>query len=180
MLVAANIITADMVQTGILQSEIGNSFFDLDNGILRISHGGTEYSQMDINGFGKKYPYGEASYLNNLYVATIITADPGLITDVKPDKIRHYLPQRFREQKPRIIPVVKKFVTDFYDYDNDRNSNVKGSTSDIHVDIVETLNTTQPYIDVEGYVSNFYQAYDSSYNKRSYSGLEIVILMLMD
>lgn len=68
MLVAANIITANMVQTGILQSEIGNSFFDLDKGILRISHGGNVYSQMDINGFGKNYGNGMVSYLNDMYV----------------------------------------------------------------------------------------------------------------
>lgn len=70
MLVAANIISANYVQTGILSSEDGNSFFDLDNGILRISHGGNTYSQGDINGWGKDYGNGIVSYLNGIDVVT--------------------------------------------------------------------------------------------------------------
>ena len=67
-LVTANIITADMVNTGILSSAVGNSWFNLDTGVLRISHGGVQYSQMDTNGFSRKYNYGDAQYLSGIYV----------------------------------------------------------------------------------------------------------------
>ncbi|HZJ99082.1 MAG TPA: hypothetical protein VFC79_03705, partial [Tissierellaceae bacterium] len=67
-LVSAGIISADMVNTGILQANNGKSYFDLDNGILRISHGGVEHSQVDINGMGRKFLYGDAQYLSGIYV----------------------------------------------------------------------------------------------------------------
>jgi len=96
MLVSANIITANMVQTGILQANNGKSWFDLDKGILRISHGGDVYSQMDINGFGKNYGNGMVSYLNDIYILNVDGSMAG--QDDKPEPLVITLPSRFKNR----------------------------------------------------------------------------------
>ncbi len=85
MLVAANIITADMVQTGILQSEDGSLSLNLNNGAFSFNHNiikftdsglkvmhslSNQYSEINYDGFKRKWEYGEGYYLNDIFVAT--------------------------------------------------------------------------------------------------------------
>lgn len=121
MLVAANIITADMVQTGILQSEDGSTWINLNDGSfkfkdalqwinnvlslnsgivtidnkIRVNHGRLdEYSEINSNGFIRKWRYGEGKYLNSVYIffgpnyGSVNYEDP-------PEPVRVELPPEF-------------------------------------------------------------------------------------
>lgn len=135
MLVAANIITANMVQTGILSSEDGNSWFDLDNGILRISHGGNKYSQADINGFGKDVGNGIVNYLNGIDIIEYEATGGNPLTS-PPPAVTLNLPIHFKGRSDiEIIPFLKSYWT-----------RLPGGSDDI----------IYSYLDIILYVQNFY------------------------
>lgn len=125
-----------MVQTGLLESEDGSSWFNLDTGEIniknqlrflngqltlnsaesiktlptgtqikggtttidntkvRVNHGSTaEYSEMNALGFVRKWPHGEAKYLNSIYVANTTI---GNNSTTSPSLVRVTLPGHFR------------------------------------------------------------------------------------
>lgn len=160
MTIAASIISANMVQTGILQSNNGKSFFNLDSGIFRISHGGIEYTQADINGFGRNYGNGILSYLNGIYMEQF---EGGGYSTTAPPPVRVTIPQKFKGRQD----TVKVFAlpTDM-DYRIGRMSS--GSVSELsrtvrtRVGVAYTfvngkivysmdLNADTPWVDVDAY-----------------------------
>lgn len=63
---------------------------------IRIEHSGSnQYSEMRADGFVRKWPYGEAAYLNDIYVATY-DFSTGDSYDYEPPANRITLPQSFR------------------------------------------------------------------------------------
>ncbi|OZV10801.1 hypothetical protein CIW83_18460 [Tissierella sp. P1] len=175
MLVAANIVTANMVQTGILTSEDGNSWFNLDNGILRISHGGNVYSQADINGFGKNYGNGMVSYLNDIFVHYENSSNE---LKPSPSTTRVYLPTRFRN---RNISVSLGAGNTYWRVGNLRTG---GAVSRL-VNWIETIyevntvntNTTTPYIDINSYI-HYVEYYDdgTSLDRYILSGFVLIVI----
>lgn len=82
------------------------------NGI-RVTHNGTnQYSEMRADGFVRKWQYGEARYLNDIYVIT------GLATDnerTSPVSLSFPLPERFKNRDNiEAILVPKDFVTGYF------------------------------------------------------------------
>ena len=124
MLIAANIITANNVKTGVLESSNGSTWLDLDNGLfnfngglvtmnkdgVKVNHyGSNEYSQLRADGFYRKYKHGEGAYLNDIYVFTNVATD---IEYDNPIKVRVNLPSRFRERtRVEVLPILKQFGT---------------------------------------------------------------------
>ena len=153
-LISAGIITANMVQTGILQANNGKSYFDLDNGILRISHGGTEYSQMDINGFGMKGAYGTSYYLNDI---TVLSGSTPMGSHSERDEsiwtstVRIPLDARFRGKD------IEPYVTlRSYNLPVPLDDNIQFGIADIETFLrVVASNTSisnpSPYVEVRGY-----------------------------
>lgn len=143
-LITANIITADMVNTGLLSSNNGQSWFDLDNGVLRVSHGGVEYSQMDINGFGRKWAHGNAEYLNDIYIAEHNSTFVG--TDTVPPTLTIPLPISFkgRTDVQAFIAIrrFKFFPSSTMDYDIVNNHIIDIDVPQIKVNTYQSVLTT--------------------------------------
>lgn len=210
MLVAANIITADMVQTGILQSEDGSTWINLDNGAfnfqnliklengrlrldspdipeetdlsgvqtdinniknlkpgtlkggvttitnerVRVEHGSSnQYSEIRADGFIRKWPYGEANYLNDIYVGVFEASNNSW--DYPPPATRITLPQRFRGRQGMVDAFIS--ISSF----NTRAGTVYGTGGVFKLNTriqifteVESmnLNTETPYVDVNAYL----------------------------
>lgn len=162
MLVSANIITANMIQTGILSSKDNSLTFNLDTGTfafnkgvvqftqngLRISHGSSnQYSEINYNGFKRQWQYGESEYLNDIHVITSLRSDNEYSS---PNKIRITLPSRFRNRPNiQVIPILKRY-----------NSGIVARYEEylrrfeIYLDIISIVtNTTSPYVDLYAYSS---------------------------
>ncbi|GFN35385.1 hypothetical protein [Tepidimicrobium xylanilyticum] len=128
MLVAANIITADMIQAGILQSQDGTLSLNLNNGAFSFNHGivqftdnglrvmhslSDEYSEINYNGFVRKWKHGTAEYLNDIYVIKNLAGDN---TYTSPRRLRIDLPSRFiGRNNIKIILVLSGFTTSYLD-----------------------------------------------------------------
>ena len=83
----------------------------ITNERVRVEHGSTnQYSEMRADGFVRKYPYGEAAYLNDIYVVTNLASDNDWDS---PRLIRITLPERFfdREDNIKILLFVRGFET---------------------------------------------------------------------
>lgn len=95
MLVSANIITANMINAGLLQSTNGKSWFNLDNGVLHIGHGGVnnQYSEMNADGFVRKWEYGVSHYLSDIHVVPNLSSDNDYDN---PISVVVTLPERFK------------------------------------------------------------------------------------
>ena len=176
-LVSANIITADMVKTGILQSLIGNSFFNLDTGVLRISHGGTEYTQADINGFGRKHTYGNSvSYLSDIffYRGGYVASGEEFLTNPPPTE-RVPLPQSWRGR--RLKATVFLSVSDskiFPQYSGSMTSFIRTV-----LDYDDTgINAVNPYIDVDGYVETYYRLSGWADYESRFTGLKWQLILV--
>ncbi|GMG96861.1 hypothetical protein [Tepidimicrobium xylanilyticum] len=123
-LVSAGIITADMIQAGILQSQDGSLSLNLNNGAfsfnhnivkftdsgLRVMHSlSDEYSEINYNGFVRKWKHGTAQYLNDIYVIKNLASDN---TYTSPRRIRIDLPTRFiGRNNIKIILALNDFTT---------------------------------------------------------------------
>ncbi|HOA80070.1 MAG TPA: hypothetical protein PKK61_03270 [Defluviitaleaceae bacterium] len=166
MLVAANIITADMVQTGILQSEDGSLSLNLNNGAfsfnhnivqftdsgLKVMHGlSNEYSEVNYDGFKRKNQYGESFYLNDIYIANGTTPrGQSNWSDESTWKsaVRINLPERFRGKNIKPYVVLRQFpmpavpLNSTFDF---LNTEVRLFTSGYNV------NTSPPYVNVKGW-----------------------------
>lgn len=179
MLVSANIVTADMVKTGVLTSENGNSWFNLDTGVLRISHGGTEYSQMDINGFKRQYSNGSSEYLNGIYVVEV--PSQGNPSQSTPPPVRVQLPVSFRDRghKTKIfvfqpnmsMPLTTTIV----------NGQIKRIMTNYSTrcEVVSTNFSAQnPYVDVLAYQQR--ADFDFETNQLDYvnSGIKFIVVVL--
>ena len=159
MLVAANIITADMIQAGILQSQDGSLSLNLNNGAfsfnhnivqftdsgLRIAHAGSnQYSEINYDGFKRKWEYGEGYYLNDIYAVTHISS--GVLDTVW----RHLyieLPERFRGRtiKSFLIPKNISFYPLHFANENLEELEIVSEV------VNEYLNRTPPEIVVKAY-----------------------------
>ena len=159
-LVSAGIITADMIQTGILQSQDGKLSLNLNNGTwsfnggivqftdsgLRVMHGSSnQYSEVNYDGFKRKWQYGESEYLNDIHVITSLRSGNQWTTPVK---IRLTLPTRFRNRTNiEVIPILKVYysglVAVYGEY-------LRSFTIVLDIDSVVT-NTTTPYVDLYAY-----------------------------
>jgi hypothetical protein len=148
MLVAANIITANMVQTGILQSNNGLSYFNLDTGILHIGHGSSNiYSQMDTTGFYIQYPYGKGQYLTDFEIIEHTQVSNQWVSS-EPNPIRIYLPQRFRGRQIRALPVPRGFES-YTEMPIAPRDPATMSYTRLKVDLINTnSNNSTPYVDV--------------------------------
>ena len=191
--IVANYITtgtlsADRVRTGLLSSVAGNSYFDLNNGIVRVSHGGTEYSQMDVNGFKRQWQYGEAKYLNDLYVQKFYELSDPLGTTA-PSPYRIYLPASFRgRSNVSIIPIPMSFKWDIGDVGSD------GLLNDFVDDIyiiwrvatvsrldpteLKDLNATTPWVDIDVYSRVGYDQSLGPVNSSEFFGIDWVLLVV--
>ncbi len=123
-LVSAGIITADMIQAGILQSQDGSLSLNLNNGAfsfnhnvvkftdsgLKVTHAGSnEYSEINYNGFKRKWQYGESEYLNDFHVITNLRTNNKYDT---PRLLTLTLPQRFRNRsKVEVLLILHEFST---------------------------------------------------------------------
>lgn len=178
MLVAANIVTANMVQTGILQSNNGKSFFDLDNGVLRISHGGTEYSQIDIHGFSKRYANGESQYLNAIYAVETLS---GSNDTSYPIPIRINLPKYFkgRRNSIEIILIPRNWLIRHGGTYSDGTLRLFTGRSRIVTTIEsENFNVETPYIDVMAYVEIVDERFPGNETRFFYTNLGFSLIVI--
>ena len=119
--ITTGLLSANLVKTGILQSQDGSTYINLDDGSfkfkdalqwinnvlslnsgivtidnkIRVNHGRLdEYSEINSNGFIRKWRYGEGKYLNSAYIffgpnyGSINYEDP-------PEPVRVELPPEF-------------------------------------------------------------------------------------
>ena len=147
MLVAANIITANMVQTGMLMSNDGGAYFDLDNRVIRVSHDDGSYSQMDEYGFFIQYLYGRGHYLTDFEIIEHTDIGNEWSTTI-PNPVRIYIPKRFRGRHIRTFAFPREFasyhVMPTPPYDPSTMSYVT-----LYVESVDTdISNSNPYVDV--------------------------------
>lgn len=157
MLVAANIITANMIVAGILQSNDGGAYFDLDNRVIRMAHEDGSHTLMDRNGVGRHYVNGTTQYLNGLYMKEIKIAPSYLGTIDFPQPTRVTLPAYFMNRGSQVEVLVAN--TGFRMFPD---MNVRGSVAslpsgtigglDFVVEIVQkNFTSNPPYVDIRSY-----------------------------
>lgn len=230
MLVAANIITADMVQTGLLQSEDGSTWINLDDGSfnfknlirlqngqlklnspdipdevdlsaveqeitniknletntlkggivtidnnkVRVEHGGTnQYSEMRADGFVRKWQYGEARYLNDIYIHEGGYVRNEYLTS-PPSIERVPLPQSFRDRTGR----VKAFLAARESWVHPLYMGESTSFINVYLDAYMNLNTTNPYVDVDAYVETEFRLPDWANHESRYTGMKWLLLVV--
>ena len=183
MLVAANIITADMIQAGILQSQDGSLSLNLNNGAfsfnhnvvkftdsgLRVMHGlSNQYSEINYNGFIRQWQYGASAYLNDIHIEQSIA---GGTYGPYPYSVTISLPERFRGRgaSTKIILVPKNFFerdfmgassgsVDFYSRDLEMNLAVTATNFNLikpTVTVNAHFHTTREYKD--GSIEDIYR-----------------------
>lgn len=195
MLVAANIITADMVQTGILQSEDGSLALNLNTGTfsfqkgivqftpngLKVLHGSSnQYSEVRNDGFVRKWQYGESAYLNDIWVGNYSYASG--ITDYKPEPVEIVLPQRFQGRGNDVdvflsISDLRLRIGNAFDIDrltwitSDSNTVLRLVSSD--------FNLTNPKLYIDSYVNNIWMGRENNWRKEdSYNRLGFMIMVV--
>ena len=94
--ITAGTVSANLVKAGILASNDNNAYFDLNNAIIRVGHGGTQYSQLDVNGLFRQWENGSGAYLNDIY----IEAGYSVVTNIlnPPPDVWISLPSRFKNR----------------------------------------------------------------------------------
>ncbi|HZK00327.1 MAG TPA: hypothetical protein VFC79_09975, partial [Tissierellaceae bacterium] len=159
--ITTGLLSANMVRTGTLTSTVGNSWFNLDTGELRISHGGTEYSQVDINGFGRKWLHGDSSYVSDLYIIEGETIGYGS-SDIPYASIT--LPQRFRGRTLKAFAIPAQTIF----------PEVEGALQmDLRIDVIGIYTGgLTPYVDVEA------QTITHKSSGRNHRGAKFTLIVL--
>ena len=134
--ITTGLLSANMVQTGVLQSANGSTWINMDGGEfnfknvlkwvnnqllieqgiividkdkIRINHSGSgQYTDLRADGVFRQWPYGEGSYLNDIYVFTNIKSD-NEYDDLYPIQIN--LPQRFRDREVEVLLINREWWT---------------------------------------------------------------------
>lgn len=161
---------ADLIKNLTTGTAIQGGTTIIDNTKVRVNHGSTsQYSEITAVGFNRKYQYGDAEYLNGIYVQeykfdlTQRFRDP-------PPPIRVNLPASFRGRgsKLDILLIPTK-------YESFISNPLAGSGSsgaviysiirelDVRVEVaVSNFNVATPYIDVNAYLGQDFAFYDAS------------------
>lgn len=165
-LVSAGIITADMIQAGILQSQDGSLSLNLDNGAfsfnhnivqftdsgLRVAHAGSnEYSEINYNGFKRKWQYGESAYLNDIHIEQSLA---GGTWGGYPYNVTISLPERFRGRgnSTKIILVPKNFFE--HDFMGVNSGSIAFYSRDLEMNLAVTatnFNLIRPTVTVNAH-----------------------------
>lgn len=224
MLVAANIITANMVQTGILTSEGGSSWFNLDSGEIniknqlkfsngqlllnsaeaiktlpngtsikggtttidntkiRVNHGSTnEYSEMNALGFMRKWPYGQAKYLNDIWVGNYSLASFPSYTSPPPPIIIN-LPESFRGRGSDVdifLSFSDIFIRGGMAQDIDFLSFITESSRTILRVIDKNFNSSPPTVTVDSYIDTYWVGRENDWRgEKRYSRAGFVIIIV--
>ncbi len=199
-LVSAGIITADMIQAGILQSQDGSLSLNLNNGAFSFNHGivqftdnglrvmhslSNQYSEINYNGFVRKWSYGEAVYLNGIYVAEYTFDLSKRYSGSPPPLVRVNLPTEFRgrENNVEIILIPTKyisFISTVHGGDSQYGAFIYSIVQklDVRVEVVSTnFNTTTPYVDVDAYMGQDFVFYDGV-GREDYYRVNFVIMVV--
>lgn len=183
MLVAANIVTANMIVAGILQSNDGGAYFDLDNRLIRMNHSDGSHTLMDRYGVGRYYPNGTTQYLNGLYMKEIKIAPSYLGTIDFPQPTRVTLPTYFMNRGSQVeVLVANTGFRMFPDMD------VRGSVAslpsgtigglDFVVEIVQkNFTSNPPYVDIRSY-AKFPQYWRNTSWEAVYRETDFIIMVV--
>ena len=122
--ITTGLLSANLVKTGILQSQDGSLSLNLNNGAfsfnhnvvkftdsgLRVMHSlSNQYSEINYDGFKRKWEYGESEYLNDFYIMTNLSSG---IDRQEPVQVVVYLPERFKNRtKIQAMIIPKGFDT---------------------------------------------------------------------
>lgn len=120
----------------------------INNERVRVEHGSTnQYSEIRADGFIRKYPYGEAAYLNDIHVITSLASSNDWAS---PNLIRVTLPQRFfdRGDDIKVLLFLKGFETSHLSLYERYLRKIS-----LHLEIVkiETI-ALNPWVDLYAYV----------------------------
>ncbi|NLY09854.1 MAG: hypothetical protein GXZ11_08245, partial [Tissierellia bacterium] len=147
---------------------------------IRVEHSDMpgQYSEIRADGFIRKWQYGEAKYLNDVY-AEIYTI-PTMPHGAKPNNVTIYLPQSFRGRGNEIQILLSQIGSEMAIGRIDSSGNVINLTfrTKTVLNIVDySLNTTNPYVTVEGYMEQTFRAVGSNI-ETDYAGLTFMIMVL--
>ena len=169
--ITTGLLSANLVQTGILQSKNGALSLNLDNGTwifnnniiqftqngLRVSHGSSnQYSEINYDGFKRRWEYGEGVYLNDIYSVQHISSG---VLDTDWSYIDIDIPVRFRNRNIMAFVITESanFRPLSYTGENLEELELVAEVVD------ERTNISQPYIRIKAYAKTRHQSGSSSY-----------------
>lgn len=193
--ITTGLLSANIVKTGILQSEDGklslnlnNASFSFENGVvqftpqgLKVFHSGSnQYSELRNDGLKRQWPYGEASYLNDMWLGEFSYA--GRPSPNKPSNTIVTLPERFRGRGNAV-----EIVLSLNDLrlrigsatDMDRLSWITVDSGTVLRVVNSNFNLTNPQIEVEAYVNNVWIGRENDwYKEDSYQRLGFTVIVI--
>lgn len=141
-----------------LQNMLGEDVV-IESGNIRLSKDGIrvehsdlpgEYSEMRADGFIRKYEYGEATYLNDIYIIKDLR---GEVDYDNPIKLRINLPERFRERESIkvFLSLIDANLSPHELYGPPEYVKVT-QRQEITLDVESVnVNTSTPYVDIKAY-----------------------------
>lgn len=94
--ITAGTVSANLIKAGILASNDNNAYFDLNNALIRVGHGGNQYSQLDVNGLFRQWENGSGAYLNDIYIESGYSVVTNILNP--PSDVWISLPSRFKNR----------------------------------------------------------------------------------
>ncbi|QUH21071.1 hypothetical protein [Alkaliphilus sp. B6464] len=204
-LVSAGIVTANMIKTGMLQSEDGSTHINLDNGSfsfknalqwinnqllisqgvvtidkdkIRVNHAGTnQYSEIRANGFVRQWQYGEAKYLNDIFVDMYIADDYYGSSPAPP--VRITLPQSFRGRGSSTKIILSSVKWNIYPGSMVSSGTVASLTTTVELVLEEVdrnFNVSQPYVDIDCYIRESERVASTGSYKTNYYPVTFVMM----
>ncbi len=191
MLVAANIVTANMVQTGILQSKDGSTWMNLDNSEFSLAKGNiwidkdkvrvyhttdkTQYTDLRYNGVFRKWEYGDGAYLNDIFIhyeTSSIQATP------YPPTTRVYLPSRFKGRRVNIaVGGGNTYFSIGRRYNDGTVGRLTNWVETVYRIYRSDMDAATPYIDVEAYAwAREYDANNEVREDYTKSGFVLIVI----
>lgn len=166
MLVAANIITADMIQAGMLQSQDGSTWLNLDSGEFNLAKGNiwidkdkvrvyhsadkSQYTDLKFDGIYRKFRYGESKYLMGSY--KFRAGSSGYMLTSPPPPVRVYLPDEFIGRNSDDIEVMLSEYFGGYAFTIPDFQNIWAITGQRTSMTIENISLgSTPYVDLNMY-----------------------------
>ena len=144
-----------------------------------------QYSQIRADGFVRKWPYGEAVYLNGIYVAEYTFNLSTRYSGSPPPTVRVNLPTEFRGRGSDVeiilIPTkYESFISHVAGGNIEYGAFIYSIVQklDVRVEVVSTnFNTTTPYVDVDAYLGQDFKFYDGV-GREDYYRVNFVIMVV--
>lgn len=164
-----------------LSTDISGGITTVTSNGIKVTHGATnQYSEMRADGLIRKWPHGEAKYLNDIYITEYLA--PGTYLEDKPENVVIGLPESFRSRNDTelyVAPIGWRM-------DIGHGSRTGGGRldyitvfSDTHLEIMDKdFNLVNPEISISNYIEQEWIDFEEQDRGRDYRLMSFILVAI--